>query len=122
MAKRSSAGSRNESIKLAHVARFVLAPCIEEELWAIWEYIAGDNPEAATRVIEAAGRTFRRLAENPGLGRKYPFGDRRLKDVRCLPVEDFENYLVFYRGIPGGIEVIHVYHGARDIDSLFEFD
>ena len=33
---------------------FILASGVEDELWAIWEHIAGDNPEAATRAIEAA--------------------------------------------------------------------
>jgi plasmid stabilization system protein ParE len=35
-------------------------------------------------------------------------------------VSGFENHLIFYRAIPGGIEVLHVYHGARDIEALFD--
>jgi hypothetical protein len=27
-------------------------------------------------------------------------------------------YLIFYRLIPGGIELIRVYHAARDIDAV----
>jgi plasmid stabilization system protein ParE len=34
-------------------------------------------------------------------------------------IAGFNNYLIFYRAIPEGIEVLHVYHGARDIESLF---
>jgi hypothetical protein len=30
--------------------RFILASGVEDELWAIWENIADDNPDAATRV------------------------------------------------------------------------
>jgi hypothetical protein len=28
-------------------------------------------------------------------------------------------YIHFYRGVEGGIQVHHVYHGARDVDVLF---
>jgi plasmid stabilization system protein ParE len=48
--------------------KFTLDPCVEDELWGIWHFIAQDNPHAATRVIEAACDTFKMLAANPGLG------------------------------------------------------
>ncbi|MBU6410717.1 MAG: type II toxin-antitoxin system RelE/ParE family toxin [Verrucomicrobia bacterium] len=101
------------------MAEFFLAPCVEDELWAIWEYIARDNPDAATRVVEAAYETFMALATNPGLGRQRKFRDPRLKGVRSWLVSGFDNYLIFHRAVPGGIEVLHVYHGARDIEKLF---
>jgi len=49
--------------------KYILDPCVEDELWGIWHFIAQDNPDAATRVIEAAYETFKTLAANPGLGR-----------------------------------------------------
>ncbi len=39
--------------------------------------------------------------------------------IRRWRVNDFENFLIFYRPIDDGIEVIRVLHGARDIESLF---
>ena len=53
--------------------KFILDPCVEDELWSIWYFIAQDNPDAATRVIEAAYETFKTLAANPGLGRLRQF-------------------------------------------------
>jgi plasmid stabilization system protein ParE len=29
---------------------FIVDPIVEDELWAIWQFIAQDNPDAATRV------------------------------------------------------------------------
>ena len=101
------------------MAEFILAPCVEDELWAIWEYIAEDNPDAATRVFEAAYETFKTLAKNPGLGRLRKFRNPRLKGVRSWLVSGFENYVIFYRATSEGIQVLHVYHGARDIETLF---
>jgi plasmid stabilization system protein ParE len=100
------------------VAKFILAPCVEDELWAIWAFIARDNPDAATDVIEAAYETFKELADNPNLGRPKKFS-HRLKDIRSWRVSGFDNYLIFYRPVPGGVQVLHVYHGARNIDALF---
>jgi len=101
------------------VAEFILASGIEAELWAIWEHIADDNPDAATRVIEAAYETFKLLSATPNLGRLRKFRDPRLKGVRSWLISGFDNYLIFYRAIPKGIEVLHIYHGARDIEALF---
>jgi len=98
--------------------KYILDPCVEDELWGIWNHIAQDNPDAATRVIEAAYETFKTLAANPGLGRRRRFRSAMLRDVRSWRIKGFENYIIFYRGVAGGIQVNHVYHGARDIDAL----
>lgn len=97
----------------------ILDPIVEEELWSIWRFIAKDNPDAATRVIEAAYETFNTLAANPGLGRPRKFRNSRLLGIRSWRVTGFDNYLVFYRIVPNGIQVHHIYHGARDLESLF---
>jgi toxin ParE1/3/4 len=101
------------------VPEFFLAPCVEDELWVVWNFIAQDNPSAATRVIEAAYETFQTLAANPRLGRPRKFRNPRLRAIRSWHVTGFDNYLIFYRSIPEGIQVLHVYHGARDIETLF---
>ncbi len=31
----------------------------------------------------------------------------------------FGRYMIFYLSIPGGIEIVRVLHGARDIERLF---
>ena len=101
------------------MARYILDPGVEEELWEIWEFIARDNPDAAERVIEAVYETVVTLANHPGMGRLRRFRNPRLKGIRSWRVSGFDNYLIFYRGVSKGIQVLHVYHGARDIDHLF---
>lgn len=98
---------------------YILDPIVEDELWGIWKFIAQDNPDAATRVIEAAYATLNTLAANPGLGRPRKFKNSRLVGIRSYPVTGFDNYLIFYRSIQDGIQAHHVYHGARDLESLF---
>jgi len=105
------------------MAKFILAPDVEVELMVIADRIAEDNPEAADRFIEAAYETFSKLAQVPGMGRPRRFRHSRLRDLRSFRVSGFDDYLIFYSPIPDGpdgIEVYHVYHGARDLERLFE--
>lgn len=97
----------------------VLAPCVELELWTIWEFVAKDNPDAATRVVASAYETFATLARTPGLGRVRKFRNPRLKGIRSWHICGFDHYVIFYRPVAEGIQVLHVYHGARDLESLF---
>jgi uncharacterized protein YyaL (SSP411 family) len=60
------------------------------------------------------------LEQIAGLGRLRKFRNPRLKGVRSWLVSGFDNYLIFYRATPEGIEVLHVYHGARDIEARFD--
>ncbi|MDB6110837.1 MAG: plasmid stabilization system protein, partial [Pedosphaera sp.] len=56
---------------------------------------------------------------NPRLGKKRKFRNLRVREVRCWRVTGFDNYLIFYRPITNGVQVLHIYHGARDIEALF---
>jgi toxin ParE1/3/4 len=100
------------------VGEYFLADGVEQELSQIWRFIAKDNPEAATRVVEAAYETFAALAENPGLGHPRRFRSKQFHDLRLRTVLGFDSYLVLYREIFGGIEVLHVSHAARNLNAL----
>jgi toxin ParE1/3/4 len=96
---------------------FILDPVAGDELWEIWRFIARDNPDAATRVVEAAYETFCQLAVNPGLGRPRTFPEQ-LPGIRSWRITGFENYLIFYRNAGDTVQIIHVCHGARDLNAL----
>lgn len=81
-------------------------------------YIAVDQPAAAARFLRAAEDAFAKLASMPEMGALYGFTDARFVDLRFWPLRGFENYLVFYRPLPDGIEVVRVLHGARDLERV----
>jgi toxin ParE1/3/4 len=60
------------------------------------------------------------LAKRPTSGRLRTSRLPGLRNMRWLPVKGFPNYLVFYRPILRGIEVVRVLHGARDIAAQFK--
>ena len=76
--------------------------------------IAEQNPAAADRWLELIREKCQGLARMPEMGRKrYDLAP----GLRSLPVG---NYVIFYRPVLDGIQVIRVLHGARDIPALFE--
>lgn len=89
-------------------------PLASTDLLDIWDFIANDSFEKADRFLQKIESQLKILASNPGMGRKR---DSLVPNLRSFPVG---NYLIFYRPINQGIEVIRVLHGARDIQSLFE--
>ena len=94
--------------------RVAFARRAQIDLAAIAEFIAGHNPRAARRVILGIRDTCRLIAEHPGMGRNQA---RLMAKLRSHP---HGSYVIFYRPIDGGIEVVRVLHGARDLDSAFE--
>lgn len=102
------------------MAKIIFSEFVEQELAEIWDLIAIDNFDAANRFLELARKTLNQLAQMPEMGRPRFFRHARLKHLRSFRVEHYSNYLIFYGPIPGGIEVFHILHGARDIERFFE--
>ena len=84
----------------------------EEDLIDIWLYIAHDDVRAAERLLDDIEEKFLLLAAQPSLGPARP---DIAPGLRYLPVR---RYLILYREITGGIEIVRVVHGARDVPAL----
>lgn len=92
-------------------------PAAYDDLEAISGYIARDNPDAAHRFLLAAERAFAALASNPSLGQAYPHP--RYTELRIWPMgRRFRNYVIFYRPMDEGVEIIRVLHGARNLPEV----
>jgi toxin ParE1/3/4 len=85
----------------------------DEDLMEIWGYIAPDNPQAADRLLDEIESKFLVLSEQPRLGQARP---DIAPELRYFPVG---SYLILYREIANGIEVVRVVHGARRVGNLF---
>ena len=83
-------------------------------------FIGEHSEEVALRFLHAAQETLELLATQPKMGKVTAYRNRLLVGMRVFPVKNFEKYLVFYRPIQDGIEVVRVIHGARDIPRLIE--
>jgi len=81
------------------------------------QFIHQDNPSAASAFVDASYDTFDFLARNPGIGRER--SDLELPEVRSWRVKGFRRYLIFYRVMPGRIQIWRVLHGPRDLHQVF---
>jgi toxin ParE1/3/4 len=79
----------------------------------IFVFIGEQNVEAAERLVLTFDQKLELLSEMPGLGPKRP---ELGKGVRSYPVG---NYIILYRAVDGGIELLRVLHGARNLRRAF---
>jgi toxin ParE1/3/4 len=101
------------------VSHIVRRPSANRDLVEIFRHYAREaGISVADRFFAQAEATFARLADMPGMGTRYEPEEPLYADLRYFPISRFRMYLVFYRSIPDGIEVLHVLHGARDIAGI----
>jgi toxin ParE1/3/4 len=96
---------------LAQVRRTARA---EEDLLEIGIYIAQDDPGAAGRLLDRIDFVSKLLADNPRMG---PSRFDLALGLRCFRSG---SYLILYREIQEGIEIVRVVHGARNLPTLFD--
>ena len=92
----------------------VKLPRAKTDLVEIWDYIADDSEARADAFIETIDQKFHALARRPNMGR---LRDELAEGLRSFPVG---RYVIFYRPIPEGVEIVRVLHGARDLDSILQ--
>lgn len=80
----------------------------EDGVAEIGRYIAKSSPANAARFVARLQRLCRVLADHPFLGRAR---DDLIRGVRS----PFGRYVIFYRPLANGVEIIRIIHGARDI-------
>ncbi|AGY57701.1 type II toxin-antitoxin system RelE/ParE family toxin [Gloeobacter kilaueensis] len=59
------------------------------------------------------GEKFETIARQSNIGRKR---SELAAGLRSFPIN---RYVIFYLPISGGIEVVRILHGARDLEAIF---
>ncbi len=85
----------------------------ERDTVEIWAYIARNNPSAADHLLDTFDEIFTSLSMQPHLGKSV---EELAANLRFFPTG---NYLIFYRPVTDGVEIVRVLHGARDITEEF---
>lgn len=89
-------------------AKVVKLPSARRDVLEIADSLSRHSLAVADRFLAATERTFARLAKMPRSGALFESDHPGLGGLRCNPVAGFRRYLIFYRPIDGGIEVLHV--------------
>jgi|SRR5271166_3361670 len=80
-------------------------------------YSAQENESLAQRWEEAVDDVIHSLLKMPERGSPCNFKHPHLQNLRRMPVSGFAQHLIFYSYIREE-HLVHVIHGARDIEGL----
>jgi addiction module RelE/StbE family toxin len=94
--------------------KVVLSPQALEDLREIVGYIAEDNPEAARKLLAHVRQRIQELQDMPHLGRPG-----RVPGTRELVIPHTP-YLVPYQVQDHCLQILRVYHGARQWPGQFD--
>ncbi len=72
----------------------------------------GGSTDPSDRMLDLIEAKPRLLAANPALGPARP---DTAPELRLFPIR---RYVILYRMLPDGIEVVRVVHGMRDLPAL----
>jgi len=96
------------------VANFRLSAQAEEDLAAIWGFVAERDDTAADKLIASIVNQMAMLATFPQAGRRR---EALFPGLRSFAIG---RYVIFYRAFAEGVEVVRVLHGSRDVRRAFE--
>ncbi len=94
-------------------ARVLRTRRARQDLIDIWRHVGRDDPAAADRLLDRIDAHCAHLADHPEMGPER--ADIRL-GLRYLVIA---RYVILYRTVEGGVEIVRVVHGARDLPNLF---
>jgi len=95
------------------MADLVISPEAEQDLVDIWLYIAEDQPINADHFLERLEEHAKRVAEFNDMGIDRP---ELALNLKSFPVD---RYILFYRQIENGVELVRVLHSSRDMNLIF---
>ena len=85
-------------------------------------YELKSGPALSRRWEGAVDEAIQRLLQWPESGALARFRSPKLKDIRWAAISGFPKYLIFYRYRAENetLLVIHVLHGARDLEAILD--
>jgi toxin ParE1/3/4 len=96
------------------MSRYSISQPAIRDLESISSYFADVNVEAGEKFLQGFSKRCQQLVNFPNIGRGY---DDLQANLRGLPLE---GYIILYRAIDDGIEIVRVVNGRQDLESLFD--
>ena len=96
------------------MAKYVISPLAAQDMEAIGDYIAQDNPHRAITFIAELRSQCDRIAESPQACRSRPEMGENIRSSA------YGNYVIFFQDAPDGLSIARVLHGAMDAGSRFQ--
>ena len=100
----------------------IILPAARDDILRQFRYylVEQDKPQVAERFLIAVRRTKEGIIRMPQGGAPKRLSREALRGLRSWPVKGFEDVRVYYLAHEGGIRVVRVLHGKRDINNILE--
>jgi toxin ParE1/3/4 len=95
------------------MSRYLISPSASRDLNAIAEYFLTRNVDAGEKLFQEFVKKCQYIAQFPNLGKSYSY---LRPSMRGLPLD---GYIIFYRVVDDGVEIVRVVSGRQDLESLF---
>lgn len=103
--------------------RITKRPRAKRDLVGHFAYLAEHTSvEEARRFLKAVDTALELLLAMPEMGARWTSPLLRLSGVRRWSPRGYKHHLLLYRPTRAGVELLHVYHSARDIPALLDED
>lgn len=98
--------------------KLIYANEADNDLQAIYDYIAKDNPERASTFLGEIEKQLLHLRDFPNIGHESKYTELRALGIRILPYED---YLIFHTvdETRETVNIVRVLRGSVNYKSLF---
>ncbi|MGK7888674.1 MAG: type II toxin-antitoxin system RelE/ParE family toxin [Leptolyngbyaceae cyanobacterium] len=96
------------------MSRYVINVLATQDLDQIADYFAEHSLAAGDRFFQTFRQKCRQLVAFPQSGRSYAEIRPGLRGL------SLEGYVIFYRLLDDGVEILRVVHGRRDFPTVFE--
>ena len=91
----------------------IISPAASQDLDEIFDYFASRSVEAGEGFVVAFEQKCQNLMKFPKMGRSYAELESSLRGV---PLDE---YIILYRPLENGVEIVRVVSGYRNLESLF---
>ena len=95
------------------MSQYIISRPAIRDLESISAYFTDVNIEAGEKFLQGFSKRCKQLVSFPNIGRSY---DDLQIGLRGLPLE---GYIILYRLIEDGIEIVRVVNGRQDLGTLF---
>ena len=98
------------------MSQYIISRPAIRDLESISAYFTDINIEAGEKFLQGFNKRCKQLASFPNIGRSY---DDLQSGLRGLSMS---GYIILYRLIDDGIEIVRVVNGRQDLGALFALD
>ena len=92
---------------------YLISPSASRDLNTIADYFLARNVDAGEKLFREFTKKCQYIAQFPNLGKSYSY---LRPSLRGLPLD---GYIIFYRVVEDGVEIVRVVSGRQDLESLF---